>query len=296
MENICGITIETVKHVEDMLELDEKVSLTYLLYEDASEALHEIILLIGDNKRQPVLQWASHKDSMAEVDWKKYLVEALSIIQDYRILHILGFEKQKIIDTYLPTNKFTSYYVDLSRKGLFCIFDNLTSNQANEFLFIVEKEFIAQKKYFRKYNKCFIEMYFLHFEVESFISKYDLANLIKVFKQMNLLNVCDSLRVINTAAIKKNEWKKKYLQLQTQTNQHDETKVNKEPRSSISLFADNAASMPSVSGLSETVTGVRLGWKKSNRYHINESKPGLCLIINEELFYEDQDRRFKVCL
>lgn len=64
------------------------MSLIYLLYENVTYARDQVRdLLLEPKTCKPVYEWAREKEESA-TEWKKSLLEALCIIQDYRILRI----------------------------------------------------------------------------------------------------------------------------------------------------------------------------------------------------------------
>lgn len=67
-------------------ELIFKVSLIYLLREKEAEARDEIRdLLLSPRTHKPILDWAQEQQETTG-PWRRQLLEALSIIQNYHIL------------------------------------------------------------------------------------------------------------------------------------------------------------------------------------------------------------------
>lgn len=179
------------------LDLDEKISLVYLLYENPVDALEELYRVQKHESKYPITDWAVHENKFNNF-WKRKLVEALAIIQDYRILKVLGCDKKQVKDTYLPSNRVTTSSINPLRKMLFCIFDNLTCDNRKRFLALVEKDFNSLGKCFKRHDDFYVEIYLLRFEANNYVTKLNVESIVKIFKQMELFAECDDLKNLQT--------------------------------------------------------------------------------------------------
>lgn len=206
-----------------------------MLYESPVDALEEIYRLQKNESKYPIADWAIHENKFND-SWKKKLVEALAIIQDYRILKILGCDKKQVKDTYLPLNRLITCYINPIRKVLFCIFDNLTCDNRKRFLELVEKDFSTLGKCLKKYDNFYVEIYLLRFEADSYFTKINVENITKIFKQMQMFAECDDLKNIETQCSHNEVTRKNSMQ------------ANGPP--SFQNFQDSAASIPFIQGSS----------------------------------------------
>lgn len=86
MLDASKVTFEKVAHIENMLDIYEKVSLVYLLYDDPSKACDVIRDLLHDTQNvKPIEEW-SKENAKCNIKWGIKLLEALAIIQNYFIL------------------------------------------------------------------------------------------------------------------------------------------------------------------------------------------------------------------
>lgn len=182
--------------------------------------------------------------------------------------YFLGFSKKLVHDIYLPHCQTTSLFVHPVRKALFCIFDNLTKPEITLFLTLVKKDFLKKNIHFKPYHEDFLEMYFLHFEICKYITLVDLSNIIKIFKQMEMYNICDSLEQVMHMIKKSSE----------QFNKH---KLHEDSTRKTSLHNESEIMLP-------------INNSKNDCYYIDKDNPGILLIINQEYFYRDICRENQV--
>lgn len=178
----------------------------------------------------------------------------------------VGFDKQYAKDIYLPYVKVTALFVHPVRKALFCIFDNMTKQEIKSFLANVKADFFKRDLYFKYYNESLPEMYLLHFEAKEYITLKNLSNIIKIFKQMDMTHVCDTLEKVASSKNNKRRW--------------EDLNISQPP--SLQLYQDNA-------GKSSTVA-----MPQRQPYYIDEDEPGICLIINQVHFFRDRSPEVRV--
>lgn len=103
--------------VEPMLSINELISLVFLLY-DSKLALQNIMTLIAAGpkyfQKDKISVWARSQQQ----NWQAMLIEALAIIQNYKILKKLGYDKEEIKIRFQPTHN-TTLYISRVKKMLF---------------------------------------------------------------------------------------------------------------------------------------------------------------------------------
>ncbi|KAK5649976.1 hypothetical protein RI129_001005 [Pyrocoelia pectoralis] len=262
------ITIGDVSDIEKELDMMEKVSLVYLLYDDIEIALQNLMQLQLGAKLQVITEWSRHAEKMG-CKWQSKLLEALTIIKNFFVINKLGYHRNEVWDRFLPTNLDTSLFVDLYKKKLYCICEKMTNAQMKILLTHVQNDFKDKKLKYTDFPIPYMEMSLLDWTSIKYISSTDLSNLSKVFKVMEMYDVSESL-------IPKSH-------LLTNVDFSGSNKIkNKEdgPCSSISSI--------STSGLfyqDRTWTNNY----ENNCYQIDSNCPGICLIINQEIFYREPD-------
>lgn len=258
------ITIGDISDIEKELDMMEKVSLVYLLYDDIEIALQHLMQLQLGANLQVITEWSRHAEKMG-CKWQSKLLEALAIIKNFFVINKLGYHKNEVCDRFLPTNLDTSLFVDLYKKKLYCICEKMTNAQMKMLLTHVQNDFKDKKLKYTDFPIPYMEMSLLDWTCIKYISSTDLSNLSKVFKVMEMYDVSESL-------IPKS-------QLLTNVDFSGSNNNNK---------TKNKEDGPYPSGLfyqDRTWTNNY----ENNCYQIDSNCPGICLIINQEIFYREPD-------
>lgn len=181
------------------------------------------------------------------------------------------------------------------RKALFCVFDNLTKSEIKLFLTLAKNDFLKKNLYFESYNEDLLEMYFLHFEAFHYITLSNISNIIKIFKQMEMDNVCSTLEEVMSDIHKSGETSRaKGTTHDSMTTSSYNVKENtdKQQPVSLQLYQDNARQ-----NSLEHVTQPQLSsitCSKIDCYDIDKNNPGICLIINQKYFFRDITPEYQV--
>lgn len=83
------ITFEDLSWIERELDLNEKVSLVFLLYDNPHVALQDLYLVQNGSEKLLLTEWASSIKNK-NLQWDNMLLEALCLIQNFLILRRLG--------------------------------------------------------------------------------------------------------------------------------------------------------------------------------------------------------------
>lgn len=255
------ITLKNVSDAEKSLDLMEKVSLVYLLYDDIEVALQHLIQLQRGAIVEVIVEWARYAEKTGR-QWQIKLIEAFTIIQNFHVIYKLGYNRKEVCERFLPSNSETSLFVDLYKKKLYCICEKMTKAQMETFLGHVQKDFNTKKLEYMNFPVPYMEMYLLHWTSIKYISPTDFGNLTKVFKVMEMYDACESLKI----------------KLPSRADRCNNNKD--EPYSSISSATSSASFYQDRAWTSNY---------ENNRYHIDSRWPGICLIINQESFYTEPD-------
>lgn len=144
--------------------------------------------------------------------------------------------------------------------------------------------------YFKSYNEDYLELYFLHFEALKYTTLDDLSNVIKIFKKMEMDNVCDTLeKVTNNIKIFDGE-SSNYDTRHVASTSYNKQHSKKDQPISLQLHQDNATktSREQISQIMPSISN------KEGCYYIDNDNPGICLIINQEYFYKEVIREYQV--
>ncbi|XP_060532956.1 caspase-8 [Cylas formicarius] len=249
--------------IEASLRPHETVSLVFLLYEGDMRqlALQELqIMVLSGGSRDLLYNWARHRDSAGDGKWQLKIVEALCIVQNYKVLRELGYAKQDAKARFCPDVESVSEVISKDRKMLYRLAEKLTNRQTEEFLCRMKKVFHEIGWSFTQMPSGFLELYFLDWEsrVKDFY-----GSIRKVLKAMDLERVADCVPRVRSIR-------------------------------AVSTFMDNSArgqgghlSTEPSSLLSHTPPV-----REDDCYRINPDNPGVVLIINQEDFYTEPDPQY----
>lgn len=210
------------------------------------------------------------------------------------LTNFVGYNKKAVDEYYFPLNKFTATSVNRTRKILYLIFDNLPSVKVREIFLKIQKDLAAKRKTFRTPpdNETFyFELYLLDLERFNFITSSDAQNLARVFKQMEMFDRENDLKLVRQENEKKHavcetqnfEIKKKMFVDVVATKKPVNCKLEQDNTNETSLTHDQQ-SLPSIATVSN----------KDNCYEMNLSTPGIALIISIEFYYTEMEEEYKV--
>lgn len=136
------------------------------------------------------------------------------------------------------------------------------------------------KEEFIEFDDNFMEQYFLHWEILSYISRRNFNNLTKAFKQSKLEDYCLYLDHLNS-----------------------NLGIN-----GLLAFDEQATNVTSISQTSHCNGAIKPSYNNKtdshqinkipdeNKYKIDVQVPGLCLIINQKVFHKEFDPKFGVSI
>lgn len=113
------------------------------------------------------------------------------------ILHGLfftGYNKTEVMSHYMPLSTNLALHINKMRKVLYIWCEELDKKKTEEFLQHVRQHFKEKKLCFIQYDPDYLEMFLLHWETISFITKTDISNIKKIFKTMGeeiIYNILD---------------------------------------------------------------------------------------------------------
>ncbi|KAK3914909.1 Caspase-8 [Frankliniella fusca] len=155
---MTSISVFDIAKVEPRLDPSEICSLIFLLYDHEEIALQHIQreILLTKNHLQvldstlfkpaesyhggALAQWARDSKNKDEF-WQDKVLEALLIIKNYQVIRLLGQSKENLELKYLPKQVHTHYQVDLVRKALYLMMEDLSNQEWSLLLdYLIEDE------------------------------------------------------------------------------------------------------------------------------------------------------------
>lgn len=126
------IELDVLHTLESRLELFEKISLVFLLYDETAVAQERLALLRLTNNKAPTVlhDWACSRG----LRWRETLVEALLIIQAYSDLSALGLNVPSLKDHFLPHQLETSLFVNPIKKVLYAVCEGHTKSDTKNLI------------------------------------------------------------------------------------------------------------------------------------------------------------------
>ncbi|GLV41348.1 Death related ced-3/Nedd2-like caspase [Carabus blaptoides fortunei] len=284
------ITFETVRDIEKYLDLYEKISLAFLLYENADLALQNLLTEIANAKNKTTINliynWAKSKHS-PENAWQKQFLEALCIIEYYEILQRLGFDKSELITRFLPANPNTVLSINLVRKVLYIMCENFSQKQTGTFLNYLREDFKRKSIDWQEYDENYLELYILHCFSRDYIKECDLTNFMHILKKMNMDNVSEWLEYAMIVSRRnrepENHTSNRYSPKEKQDKMQKTEIRNISPvteRLEAKYTRDHSIIDRSISGDNST---------DDESYNIDAKHVGICAIFNQKKFYKETD-------
>uniref|UniRef100_T1GWX8 Caspase family p20 domain-containing protein n=1 Tax=Megaselia scalaris TaxID=36166 RepID=T1GWX8_MEGSC len=234
--------------------------------QSAHYILQQLLVLFRNNFQDSDILY---KFSQCCQNWRKPLLEALTIINARKIIRKLGFDYQTMKAIFLPHISQTSNYINLIVKNLYILCEKLKISEGGKLILDQNNDS------FMFYDHSFLEMYFLYWITESKISvdPPNLDILISYFKAkerdslkellldaIKFYNISESSKVKKEATIPKERPK----QVTTDNNQFKESlrgELSFQPKSMPNLQVD-----------------------RSTAYRVRKEFAGYLLIINQNEF------------
>lgn len=293
------ITLKDVNEIFEQLDDMDLISLLFLL--DFNQ-----IELNRTQKQNALFQWATENVRLNEQKWQRKLVEALTIIQNFKILKKYGFNKTDLKNEYFPNLEFSAKYVNVFRKCIYCICNALSLQNEINFLNEVKADFQSKNMVFKEF--CQLELYFIYWLKIKYISKRNLSNVKQIFKILDLHAPSEKLRMFSNSldrdlddGNKINEDNGNISDEDDRTIFHeDDRPIDDEflkrvlPPSHLPVEStsqqDNVKSSKSRSRLS-SLSPQPFENKNNNVYDMSGKK--MLLVINQTAFYNEVDPRYK---
>lgn len=326
------LNVEKVKQIEQELDIDELISLIYLLLEDRTEIevqLQRILLLLSGGNKDILSLWAEYHSHKGDY-WEKKLVEAFCTIKNFAVLRKLGYEKSNVIAHFLPHHPH-SLYINKLKKTVYLICDNLNEEETRNFLDHVRQSFNKRNIYFDEYGDEYLEVYFLKWESINQLNYNEIKQILKVmglehlkdklekvlseFPEESRQNSNRSLGCADRLSV--NEVNCRPLQIRDQFNRNlelisrnrkisatcmDNQRVEMAIKRNLEIMSleqiiqnqqHENNFMDYQHNLTPSIKSITNNVMEENCYKIDPNRPGVALIINQKVFYNEVRGEFK---
>ncbi|XP_068629516.1 caspase-8 [Battus philenor] len=300
-DKMCTINLEVIQEVQKDIDSYDMISLVFLLYEVPDTALQRLLVhqrICKDSDMNLLYDWALNAQSRPT--WKYEFIEALTICRLYNVIRKLGFDVSNVKDHYLPNNINVSVYVNLIKKALYKLCENMKSDNLQR----LKKSLLTYDIDTSEYESC--ELILLDLMSHKFITvgqsnihgksvlenKCQVETLIKIIENMPGLKKI-AVEIKNVANIINNETSSYPSQLDStpgvSKKDNDKPKLeDKFDESFVDIFQMletlNKQDPPTLNLKSDTKQITRDAYPIKNKERI-----GVCCIINQEEFHPSKD-------
>ncbi|XP_015438168.1 PREDICTED: caspase-8 [Dufourea novaeangliae] len=182
---------DILEAIEDDLDIDEKISVLFLMITDYTDSFQEVYHLLQRHKEHKTYVLKEFINNHEE-NWKNKILEAICIIQNRQIIRKLGISYSDLELLYLPNNRLCSRNINLVAKCLYLLCEELTEDEITLLLQYVKSDL---NKYEESLNDIrYLELHMLYWIQEKYISVYsggkaNLKNLLKHIKRFDDLGL-----------------------------------------------------------------------------------------------------------
>lgn len=197
-----------LSQITNILKLYDKISLIFLLCKSSKAGIAIVDLILKEHnitaRNNLFYKWLIKENIFTYDEWQLKFAEYLAILQNYRSIEILGFEKQKIKEKYLPKNNLKTFYVSSIRKVLYNLCEELSREESSKLITAIDSEYRIDTTKYNEVGSKYLEYKLFIWSEENIINlnedfKIDLDSLIFILKSLNYNNfVCDIEVLIET--------------------------------------------------------------------------------------------------
>ena len=246
---------EILRRIEDDLDIDEKISILFLITDNYTHGFQQTSDLLQKHKEHDAYILTEFIDGHPS-NWKSKLLEALSIIQNRQIIRKLGIPFNDLELLYLPKNRLCSRNLNVVAKCLYFLCEALTEDKTKLLLRYVKSDSTEYETNLEDTD--YFELHVLYWVQQKYISinsdgKGRLKNLLKHLKRF------DELELIYED-LRKHECHQNVLDIQNE---------GPLPTSQLQTFS---------------MTGGVQVMPRVQREHVKRLKKGLCIIISQMHF------------
>lgn len=125
-ETVMNLNI--LRQMEDDLDMDEKISILFLIIEDYATAFSEIFSLFQESKREKINIITDYVEKHPK-NWKDKILEALCIVNNREIIKKLGLSFDELDCQYVPKIKTCSRSINVIAKCLYVLCESVDATE-----------------------------------------------------------------------------------------------------------------------------------------------------------------------
>lgn len=204
--------------IENDLDIDEKMSVLFLMIDDYEHSFQEIYDLVQKCKEDQAFILTKFVNKHPD-NWENKLLEAICVINNRQVIRKLGISFERLSLFYMPKIRSYSRYINLAAKCLYLLCEALCEDKTKLLLQYIQTDLTPYEENLE--NIDFLELHMLYWMRKNYISIYPdgtakLKNLLKhlkTFEDLDLIyedlkkrenhqNVLDTQHSLNTSHIR----------------------------------------------------------------------------------------------
>lgn len=131
--NVYGIAKEVINinilsQIEDDLDIDEKISMLFLITENYADAFEEIFNLFQKAKTESTYIITEYINNHLQ-NWEEKFLEAICVLNNRQIIRKLGLSLEKLDLQYYPKIRYCSKNINTIAKCLYLLCESLDKNE-----------------------------------------------------------------------------------------------------------------------------------------------------------------------
>lgn len=134
------INMNILKQMENDLDIDEKISILFLMMEDYKNGFKDVISLFQKSKTEKNTYMITDFVKIHSKDWEDKLLEALCILNNREVIKKLGLSFQNLELLYVPKVGLCSRTISVIAKCLYRVCESLSEKEQRLLLSYVKSE------------------------------------------------------------------------------------------------------------------------------------------------------------
>ncbi|KAK9303168.1 hypothetical protein QLX08_005109 [Tetragonisca angustula] len=183
--------------IENDLDIDEKLSVLFLMIDDYEHSFQEVYDLLEKCKKDEAFILTEFVNKRPD-NWENKLLEATCVINNRQVIRKLGISFESFSLFYKPKIRSYSRYINLAAKCLYLLCEALCEDKTKLLLQYIQTDLTPYEENLK--NIDFLELHMLYWMRENYISIYPdgtakLKNLLKHLKTLEDLElICEDLK------------------------------------------------------------------------------------------------------
>lgn len=161
------LNFDILRQIEDDLDIDEKISILFLIIEDYTNAFKDIIYLFQKTKTENAYIIANYVEKYPN-NWKDKIVEALCILNNREVIRKLHISFDQLDLHYGPNIRSYSRNINVIAKCLYRLCESLDENEQKLLLSYVKSDIFNYESLLDNVN--YLELHILYWIQTGYIT------------------------------------------------------------------------------------------------------------------------------